>query len=61
MLDGGTKMLAHHKRIMRNRAVTIIPPAVNEDPELFIEARAQITAAAMRDTIVRFDIRIGNS
>ena len=55
--------MAHHKRIMRNRAVTIIPPAVNEDPELFIEARAQITAAvyAMRDKIVRFDIRIGNS
>ena len=62
MLDDETKMLAHHERKMGNKAVPIFQQAVNEDPELFIEARAQITAAvyAMREAIVRFDTRLGN-
>jgi hypothetical protein len=62
MMDDETKMLAHHERKMGNKAVPIFQQAVNEDPELFIEARAQITAAvyAMREAIVRFDTRLGN-
>jgi len=55
-------MLAHHQRIMRNNGVPIFQQAVNKDPELFREGQAQITAAmyAMREAIVRFDIRRGN-
>ena len=62
MLDNETKMLAHHERKMGNKAVPIFQQAVNEDPELFTEARAQVTAAvyAMREAIVRFDTRLGN-
>jgi len=45
MLDDETKMLAHHVRKMGNKAVPIFQQAVNEDPELFVEARVQITAA----------------
>jgi hypothetical protein len=47
---------------MGNKAVPIFQQAVNEDPELFTEARPQITAAvyAMREAIVRFDTRLGN-
>jgi len=50
MMDYEMKMLAHHERKMGNQAVHIFQQAVNEDPELFTEARAQITAAgyAMR-------------
>jgi len=62
MLDDETKMLAHHERKMGNKAVPIFQQEVNEDPELFIEARAQVTAAvyAMHEGIVRFDTRLGN-
>jgi len=54
MMDYETKMLAHHKRKMGNKAVPIFQQAVNENPELFTEARAQNTAAmyAMRAAIV---------
>jgi len=62
MMDDETKMLAHHERKMGNKAVPIFQQAVNEDPELFTEARSQITAAvyAMCEAIVRFDTRLGN-
>jgi len=45
---------------MGNKAVPIFQQAVNEDPELVTEARAQITAGvyAMREAIVRFDTRL---
>ena len=54
MLDNETKMLVHHERKMGNKAVSIFQQAVNEDPELFIQARTQITAAgyAMCEAIV---------
>jgi len=54
MLDDETKMLAHQGRIMGNQAVPSFQQAVNEDPELFIEARAQVTAVlyARREAIV---------
>jgi hypothetical protein len=62
MLDNETKMLVHHERKMGNKAVPIFQQAVHEDPELFIEARAQLTAAiyTMREAIVQFDTRLGN-
>jgi hypothetical protein len=62
MLDDEMKMLAHHERKMGNKAIPIFQQAVNEDPELFTEARTQITAAvyAMREAIVRFDTGLGN-
>jgi len=62
MMDDETKMLAHHERKMGNKAVPIFQQAVNEDPELFTEARSQITAAvyAMCEAIVRFYTRLGN-
>jgi hypothetical protein len=62
MMDDETKMLAHHERQMGNTAVPIFQQAVNVDPELITEARAQITAAiyAMCEAIVRFDTRLGN-
>jgi hypothetical protein len=62
MLDNETKVLAHHVRTMGNKAVPIFQQAVNEDPELFTEARAQITAAvyAIREAIVRVDTQLGN-
>jgi len=62
IMDDETKMLAHHNRKIGNKAIPIFQQAVNQDPELFTEARAQITAAvyAMREVIVRFDTRLGN-
>jgi hypothetical protein len=45
MLDDKMKMLAHYERTPCNDAEFIIQQAVNEDPELFAEAQAQITAA----------------
>jgi len=62
MMDDETKMLAHHERKMVIKAIPIFQQAVNEDPELFTEARAPITAAvdAMREAIVRFDTWLGN-
>jgi hypothetical protein len=39
MLDDETKMLGHYKRKMVNNGVPIFQQAVNEDPELFIEAK----------------------
>jgi len=62
MLDDETKMLAHHERQMRIKAIPIFQQAVNEDPELFMEARTQITAAVytMREILVRFDTWLGN-
>jgi len=62
MLDDETMMLAHYKRKMWSKAVPIFQQAVNEDPKLFIETRAQITAHmyAMREAIVRFDTPLGN-
>jgi hypothetical protein len=55
-------MLAHHKRNLGSKAIPIFQQAVNEDPELCIEAQPQITAAvyAMRKAIVRFDTQLGN-
>ena len=51
------KMLAHHQKNMKNKAVPIIQQAVKKDLELFIEARARVTAVlyAMCKAIVRFD------
>jgi hypothetical protein len=62
MMDDATKMLAHQERTMGTKAVPIIQQAVNEDPELFMEARTQFRAAlyAMREAIVRFDTQLGN-
>jgi len=62
MLDDETNMLAHHKRTIGNKAIPFFQQALNEDPELFTEAWAQITAAvyAMRKAIVRFDTCLGN-
>jgi len=62
MLDDKTKMFSHHVRKIGNKAVPMFQQAVNEDPELLAEARAQITAAvyAMRGAIVRVDTRLGN-
>jgi hypothetical protein len=62
MMDDETNMLAHHERNMGNEGVPIFQQAVNEDPELFTEARARITATvyAMREAIGRFDTRLGN-
>jgi len=47
---------------MGNNAIPIFQHAVNEDPELFIEARAQVTAAlyAMCEAILRLDTRLSN-
>jgi hypothetical protein len=45
MMDDKTRMLAHHRTKTVNKAIPIFQQVVNEDPELFIEARAQITAA----------------
>jgi len=55
-------MLAHHETKMRTTAIPIFQKAVTEDPELFIEARAQISAAvyAMRGRIVQFDNQLSN-
>ena len=60
-LDNQTQMLAHHERQMGNKAVPIIQKAVNDDPELFTEAQAQITTAvhAMHEVIVQFDTQLG--
>jgi len=54
MLNDEMKMLAHHERKMGNQAIPIIQRAVNEDPELYIEAQAWVTAAlyAMCEAIV---------
>jgi len=62
MLDEETKKLAHHERRMGNKAVPIFQQAVNKDPELYIEAQAQITAAVhtSREVIVLFYCRLGN-
>jgi hypothetical protein len=62
MLDDETKMLADHERTMGNKAVPIVQQAVYEDPELFTEARAPITAAVyvICEVIVQFDTRLGN-
>ena len=62
ILDDETKMLAHHERRIRNKAVPIFQQAVNEDPELCVEAWAQIMAAmyVMREAIVGFDTWLGN-
>jgi len=62
MLDDETKMLSHRERKMGNTAVPIFQQGVNEDPELFIEARAKVTAAlyATLEAIVQFDTRLGN-
>jgi len=61
MVDNETKMLAHHTRKMGNKAVPIFQQAVNDDRDLLIEARPQVTAAlyAMREAIVRFYTRLG--
>jgi hypothetical protein len=45
MLDDKMKMSAHYERTPCNNAEFIFQQAVNEDPELFDEAQAQITAA----------------
>lgn len=47
---------------MWKKIVPILEEAVNEDPELFTQAWAQITAAVyvMSEAIDRFDIRLGN-
>jgi len=45
MLDDERKLLAHHERDLRNKAIPIFQWAVHEDPQLIIEARAQITVA----------------
>jgi len=62
MLDNETKMLAHHKGKMENKAVPIFQHTVNKDPELCVHARAQVTAPmyAMREAIVPFDTRLDN-
>jgi hypothetical protein len=62
IMDDKTKMLAHHERQIGNKAVPIFQHALSEDPELFTEARAQITAAVygMHEVIVRFDTQLGN-
>jgi hypothetical protein len=55
-------MMAHHQRKMQNKAISIFQQAVNEDPKLFPEARALITAAVyeMCKAIVGFDTYVGN-
>jgi len=47
---------------MGNIAIPIFQQAVNDDPKLFTQARAQITAAMymMHEAIVRFDTPLGN-
>jgi hypothetical protein len=62
MLDDEMKMLIHHERKMGNKAVPTFQQALHEDPELFIEARATLTAAlyGIREAIFRFDTRLGN-
>jgi len=61
MLDDQIKMWAHHERQMVNKAIPILQQAVNEDHELCIEDRAQITAVVyvMREVIVRFSTPLG--
>jgi len=60
MLHNVMYMLAHHKRNIRNKAVSIFQQAVNEYPKLVLEARDNLTAAlyTMRETRVRFDSRL---
>jgi len=55
-------MLAQHLRTMVNKAVPIFQQAVNKNPQLYIEACAQVAAAmyAMREVIVQFHLRPGN-
>jgi hypothetical protein len=62
MLHDKMKTLVFHERYMVNNAVPLIPQAVNENPKLFIEARAHITAAryTILKAIVRFDTWPGN-
>jgi hypothetical protein len=62
MLVDETKMLPHHGRIMRNKAVPILPQAVSEDPELCLEAWLQVIAAGygMSKGIVQIDTLLGN-
>jgi hypothetical protein len=62
MMADNMKMLAHHERKLGNKPVPICQQAVNEDPELFTEAREQVTAAMyeMPDAIVLSETRHGN-
>ena len=63
LLDDKMMILAHQERIMGNKAIPIFQQAVNKDPELFIKAWAQITAAmnALHEAIVQLDTRLGNT
>jgi len=62
VLDDEMMMFAHHERKMGSKAILFIQQAVNEDPELVIEARPQITMPmyAMCRVIVRFATRLRN-
>jgi len=62
MLNDVRNMLAHHERTMRKKAVSIFQQAVYQDPKVFIEARAQITAGVyvMHEAIVGFDTWLRN-
>jgi len=62
MLDNETKMLARHHRTMGNKAVLFFQQTLNKDSELYIETRAQITAAVyvICESILRLDSQLGN-
>jgi hypothetical protein len=62
MIDYDTKMLVYHERFLVNKAVHIFQHPVNEDPELFIEAQAAITAtvSTMLEESIEFDILPGS-
>jgi hypothetical protein len=57
MLDDNMKNLADHERRMGDTAVHNFQQAVNANPEMVVQALAQITATvyAMHKAIVRFD------
>jgi hypothetical protein len=56
------KMLAHHQSNIGNKVIPIFQQAINEDPELGIQARQQIPAAIymMDEATVSFDTWLSN-
>jgi len=62
MLHDQTKMFAHNKTIVGNNAIPIVQQAENEDPEVYKEVRAQLTAALveLHEAIAGFVTQLGN-
>jgi len=62
MIENETKMFPHHKREIGHTAIAIFQQSVTENPELFKEARPEVTAALymMGEVIVQLDTGLGN-